>query len=112
MFDPRTDDLGELAEEMSARRGELVATDEPTVGSKPFLDAIMMEDGQSDGCFPNSSCTDEGDWGEVFCEADDVLDQLLTSEKDSRGWGRRFTRHARSGCEILDLFVTGVADLF
>ena len=55
VFDPRTDDLGESAEEMSARGGELIAADEPTVVSKPFLDAIVVEDSQSDGRFPNPS---------------------------------------------------------
>ena len=44
---------------MSARGGELVTTDEPTVGSKPFLDMIVVEDSQSDGCLPVPAWTDE-----------------------------------------------------
>ena len=38
---------------MSPGGGELVATNEPTVISEPFLDAIVVEDSQSDGSFPN-----------------------------------------------------------
>ena len=44
---------------MSGRGGELVATDETTVVAKSFLDAIVMEDGQGDGCLADSPCTDE-----------------------------------------------------
>ena len=33
------------------RGGELIAADEPTVFAKPLPDAVVMEDGQSDGCF-------------------------------------------------------------
>ena len=69
---------------MSAGCGELVATDEPTVGSKPFLDAIVVEDGESDGCFPNPPCTDESDWSQMFREGDDLLDQILASETGPR----------------------------
>jgi len=36
--------------------GELVATNEPTVIAKPFLDAIVVKDSQGDGCFPVSTC--------------------------------------------------------
>ena len=49
---------------MSARGGELIATDKSAVGSKPFLDAVVVEHGQSDGCFPDPPCTDESDRGE------------------------------------------------
>jgi len=80
---------------MSARGGELVATDEPAVVSKPFLDAIVVEDGESDGRFPNTPCADESDWGEIFCEADDLLDQILASETGPRRRGRRLSRYTR-----------------
>ena len=73
---------------MSARGGELVASNEPTVDSKPLLDAVMVEDGQSDGCLPNPPRTDERDWSEMFCEANDLLDQLLASEAGPRRRGR------------------------
>ena len=48
IFDPRTDDLGETGEEMSARSRELVATDGSTIISEPFLDAIVVEDSEGD----------------------------------------------------------------
>ena len=68
---------------MRTRGGELVATDEPTVVSKPFLDPIVVEDGQSDGGFPDPSWTDESDWSEGFCEANDLLDQLVATKTGS-----------------------------
>jgi hypothetical protein len=80
VFDSRTDDLGETGEEMSARSRELIATDESTVLAKPFLDAIVVEDGEGDGCFPDPPCTDESDGFQVFSESDDLLDQLFASE--------------------------------
>jgi len=82
---------------MSARGRELVATDKPTVGSKSFLDAIVVEDGESDGRFPNPPCADESDWSEIFCEANDLLDQILASETSPWWWGRRFSED--SGCK-------------
>ena len=66
VFDSCADDLGEPVEEVSARCGELVATDEPTVVPKPLPDAIVMEDDQSDRRFPDSPCANESDRSEVF----------------------------------------------
>ena len=74
--------------------GELVATDEPTVVSKPFLDAIVVKDSQGDGCFPNPPCTDESDRCEVFSEANDLVDQLVTSKTGPWWWGRRLSKCA------------------
>ena len=82
---------------MSECGRELVASDEPTVVAKPLLDAIVMEDGQSDGCFSNPSSTDEGHRGEVFRETNDPLNQLATSEAGPWcRWGR-FARYP--GCK-------------
>ena len=80
ILDLRTNDLGEPGEELRARSGELVATNESTVVAEPVLDAIMVEDSESDICFPNSSCTDESDWFGIFRKFDNVLDQLFASE--------------------------------
>ena len=91
MFDSCTDDLGESAQEMSTRGGELVTTEKPTVISEPFLDAVVVEDGQSDRCLSNPPCTDESDWGEIFCETNDLLDQLVSPEACPRRWGRDFS---------------------
>jgi len=41
------------------RSGELVATDESTVITKPFFDTIVVEDSQGDRCFSDSTWTDE-----------------------------------------------------
>ena len=73
---------------MCGRGGELVATNKPTVVSKPFLDAIVMQDSQSDGRFPDPPCADESDWSEVFREANDLRDQLVASNTGPWRWGR------------------------
>lgn len=54
--------------------------DEPMVFSKQLLDAIVVEDSQSDSHLPNPPCTDEGYWNEVLSKIDDPLDQLITSK--------------------------------
>ena len=74
---------------MGAGGVELVATDEPTIGSEPLLYAIVVEDGQSNGRFPDPPCTNESDWSDMFCEVDDVVNQILASETSPR-WRRRW----------------------
>ena len=74
VFDPRADGLGEAGEEMSPRRGELIASDEPTVTAKPCVDARMVEDAECNQCFPDPPRTDESDRFEVFGETDNLLD--------------------------------------
>ena len=81
-----TDNLGESAEEIGPGRLELVATDEPTVITEPFLDAIVVEDGQSDRCLPNPTCTDESDGCQVVHETDDLFDQFVAPKEGPR-WG-------------------------
>ena len=61
---------------------------EPTVFSKLFLDAIVVEDRQSDGSLPDSPRTDKSDRDEVLYETDDLLGEFFTSETGSRWWGR------------------------
>ena len=73
---------------MRERGGEPVATDEPTVIAKTLLDAIVVEDNQGDARLANSASTDESDRSEDFCQTDDLLDQLTTSEMGPR-WLRR-----------------------
>jgi len=74
---------------MSGQGKELIATDESTVVTKPLLDAVIVQDGQSDRRLADSASTDKSNWGEIFRETDDLLDQLVASEEDSRwrGWG-------------------------
>ena len=78
---------------MAARCGDLVTADEPTAVSKSLLDAIVVEDGQSNRCLPDSSCADESDWSEGFCEANNLLDQLVAPETGPRWRRRGFTRY-------------------
>ena len=59
---------------MSTGWGELVATDKPAVILKLCLDTIVVENRESDGCFADPPWTDESDWGEAFCEVDDLVD--------------------------------------
>ena len=71
---------------------ELVTMDESTVSAKPFLDAIVMEDCESDGGLPDSPRTNESEWLRIFCTAYDALDQLVAPETGTRRWGRRFSK--------------------
>ena len=73
---------------MVARGGELIATNEPAIVSKPPLDAIVVEDGKSDRCLPDPSWTDESEWGEVLGEVDDLLNQIVASKTGPRTRGR------------------------
>ena len=57
------------------------------MASEPFLDASVVQNGQSDGGFPDSSCTDEGDRSEALREVDNLPDQFIASETCS--WERR-----------------------
>ena len=75
---------------MRARSRELVTTDESTVIAKSFLDAVVMEHGQRDRRFANSSGADESDRFEVFGKTNDLLDQFFTSETDPGRRGRGF----------------------
>ena len=82
---------------MTIRYGELVATNESTVVTEESLsDSIMMEDGQSDGRLANSIGTDKTNGSEVFGKTDNLFNQLVTSKAGPRGWGRRFTRCAKT----------------
>jgi hypothetical protein len=52
----------------------------------------VVEDGESDGCLPNPSCTNESDGFEVFGETDELLDQLVASETGPRRRGRQHSK--------------------
>ena len=58
---------------MGERRRKPVTADKSAVIPKPFLDAIVMENGQRDGRFSDPSGTYESDWFEVFSKTDDLL---------------------------------------
>jgi hypothetical protein len=69
---------------MTERCRELVTSYESTILPKSLLDAIVMEDSQSDGCLANPTSTNQSDWGETFYQGDDFLDQIVTSEAGYR----------------------------
>ena len=71
---------------MSEHGWELVASDEPKLLAKPLFDTIMMKDGQSDGCLTNPVSTNESNWGKIFGETNNPLDQLVTPETGSGCW--------------------------
>ena len=58
---------------MSTRGGKFVAADESTVVAKPFLDPIVVEDSQSDGCLANPTGTNESYGCEVLSQTNDLL---------------------------------------
>ena len=66
---------------------ELVATDEPAIITKPVLDAVVMKNGESDGCFPDPSCANEGYGFEVFGETNKLFNELV-KQVLQWGWGR------------------------
>ena len=65
----------------------------------------MVEDSQRDRRFPNPSYTNESDWNEVLCQANDLLDQVITSETGPWRRGRGLSRHTRFKCKTLDPLV-------
>ena len=62
------------------RSRELFAAEESTVLAKSLFDPVVVENGESNRCFPDPSRTDESDWLEVFGESDDLLDQFVPPE--------------------------------
>ena len=84
VFDACTDDLGEPAEKVGARGGELITMDEPTVAAKSLFDPIVVEDGQDERCLANSACADQSDWCEASCETNNLLDRLFASKEEPR----------------------------
>ena len=75
---------------MVERRRELITSDEPTILPELLLDAIVVEDSQSDGRLSNPASTDQSDRSETFRQSDDLVDQIVTTEAGSQRWGRQF----------------------
>ena len=82
---------------------ELITADKPPVLAKPFLDPIVVEDGQGNGRFPNPARTDESNRSEGLDKANDLLNQLVPSETGPRWWGRRFSWYAVFKCKATGL---------
>ena len=73
----------------------MVATNESAVRTESLLDAIVIEDGQDDGCLSDPTGTNESDGCEAFGQAKDLADQLGASEADPWCRRRRFPECAR-----------------
>ena len=71
-------------EEVGERGGELVASDEPAVVTETVFDAVMMENGESYGCLANPTSTNESERNEVFCQTDELPDELISSKEVPR----------------------------
>jgi hypothetical protein len=52
----------------------LGTTDEPPVFTEPFLDAIVVENGESDRSFADTTGTDKSDGIEILDKANNPLD--------------------------------------
>ena len=63
---------------MSERCGELVATDEPALVTKPSFDAIVMWGGQGGGGLADSTGINQSDWLGLFYGTSNLLNQLVT----------------------------------
>ena len=68
--------------------------------AKPLLDATVVEDGESDRGFPNSTAANESHRAEILRKIDDSFDELVTPKTSPRRRGRRFPRYTT--CELLD----------
>ena len=96
---------------MGTRGRELITTDEPTVVTEPFLDAIIVEDGENNRRLSNSARTNESNRCEVSGESNDLLNQFVASETGPRWRGRHLTKYTRCKCEAVDPITIEVADL-
>jgi len=86
---------------MRGRGVKLVTTYEPTVVAKPPFDAVVVKDGQNDGRLADPAGTNKSNWGQVFCETDDLLDQLVASKEIPRRRGWEFSGYARFRYETM-----------
>ena len=96
---------------MWGRGREFVTANKSAVMTEPLLDPVVMENGQGDRGFADSTNTDERDWGEVLSEVDYLLDQPVASEERPRWqrWG--FPRHATFKCKTADPSIVQIVDL-
>jgi hypothetical protein len=65
---------------MNKRCWELVTADEPTVVTEPSLDVVVVENGQGNGSLPDAAGTNESNWREILSEANDLQEQVITSQ--------------------------------
>jgi hypothetical protein len=73
---------------MDTRSWKLITADEATILTKSAFDSVVVEDGESNGCFPDPPSAYESNGFEMFGEPDDLLNQL-TAPETSPGCRRR-----------------------
>ena len=73
---------------MIPRGRELIATNKSAILAKTQFDPIVVESNQSYGRFPNSPSANQSNWGEAFCEVNNLLNQLVASEEVPWRWRR------------------------
>ena len=93
IFDAGANNLCKSTEEVCSRSWKPVTVDEPSIFAKTLLDATVVENGQGNGCFPDTTNTNECNGIEAFGKGSDTFDELLASEKGPRGWRRWLSKH-------------------
>jgi hypothetical protein len=102
VFDGCAGHLREPAEEVGERGRELVAADEPAVVAKLMFDAVVVEDSQSNRRLADSASAKQGNGGQILRKGNDLLDQIVTSEENSRWWGRQLPTCSRCRYETVN----------
>ena len=82
VFDVSTSNFRKSVQEVGSQSRELVATDESPVIAKPFLDAIVVEDGQGHGRFPDATAI-----GLTFSARETTLSTSSSRPKQALGCG-------------------------
>jgi hypothetical protein len=101
VLDTSANSLRKSAEKIGPGRRELVATDESPIITKPFLDTIVVQDGEDDRRFANATRTDEGDGIEILDDTNNGLDQIVAAKTSPRWGRRRLAKYARCKHEPL-----------
>jgi hypothetical protein len=75
------------------------------------LDAIVVENCQGDGSFPDTTCTDERYGFVILRQTENFFDQLVASETIPRRRGRYLSGCTRTKRQEKDSLQCGVTDL-
>ena len=74
------------------RSPETRQDNEPAVPTKLFLDAIIMDESQGNGCLANSTSTNESNGCKVFSKGNNLLNQFVASKTGPWWWGRQLPK--------------------
>jgi len=89
----------------------LVASDEATLITKPFLDPSVVENSQGDRGLADSPRADESNRNEVLGEIDYLLDYLVASKEGPWWRRRRFSGYANFKREMMGPLMVWIPDL-